>query len=460
MLIPNTNYKIDRNIKRIFLNDKIIKPIDGVYNITVNDELVLNKDYLWLERLTILNLVLPNDFHYALEYLDFHEHTPYGVSKDVNFIPIFRKPIYYDKIYRIIARYPSYAVSNTGIVKNINSGAIIKCEDVKVFKYNRHRLLDPITNKHRIPATHRLVAMCWCTNTDYKNKNVIEHKDNNKNNNYYKNLHWVTNRHNVHKARVNNQGYLVRNIETSVISYFKTIGEVSNFIGRSSKIDVSRTPLHNQRIWKGNSGIFEIQYKTLNNIWVYDKITSTKVIYELSTSTGKIYFSSIYKLLKHLKLPANTTLLDIILYLEQKLPGTKINTIIGNGTMREREVKNIITGDIYSSAKMKDLIKITGIPKSTMVKYLDLGWDDRIINNWLMRYKSTLPWSDELGLAYSYNPSNKKIVFTSDNGEIIRFTSISHASKALKIAQRTVVKKIIKNKKIFYNNKIGYLSEY
>ena len=107
MLIPNTNYKIDRNIKRIFLNDKMIKPIDGVYNITVNDELVLNKDYLWLERLTILNLVLPNDFHYALEYLDFHEHTPYGVSKDVNFIPIFRKPIYYDKIYRIIARYPS-----------------------------------------------------------------------------------------------------------------------------------------------------------------------------------------------------------------------------------------------------------------------------------------------------------------------------------------------------------------
>ena len=148
------------------------------------------------------------------------------------------------------------------------------------------------------------------------------------------------------------------------------------------------------------------------------------------------------------------------MYLEQKLPGTKINTIIGNGTMREREVKNIITGDIYSSAKMKDLINITGIPKSTMVKYLDLGWDDRIINNWLMRYKSTLPWSDELGLAYSYNPSNKKIVFTSDNGEIIRFTSISHASKALKIAQRTVVKKIIKNKKIFYNNKIGYLSEY
>lgn len=60
-----------------------------------------------------------------------------------------------------------------------------------------------VNSKRKDILIHRLVAQTFIQNTD-KTKCIINHKDGDKLNNFYKNLEWCTTQENTHHAKVNN----------------------------------------------------------------------------------------------------------------------------------------------------------------------------------------------------------------------------------------------------------------
>jgi len=86
------------------------------------------------------------------------------------------------EIFKIIPSYKNYEVSNLGKVRNISSGRILSPN----YKdgYDRVR----ICGKYK--SIHRLVAELFVPNPD--NKSQVRHKNNNKKDNNFQNLLWVT----------------------------------------------------------------------------------------------------------------------------------------------------------------------------------------------------------------------------------------------------------------------------
>ena len=88
--------------------------------------------------------------------------------------------------WKSISEYPNYEVSNTGKVRNINSGRILKPRLAK--GYERVILCDHNICKPK--TVHRLVAQTFIRDTN--NNLQVNHKDGNKLNNNVENLEWVT----------------------------------------------------------------------------------------------------------------------------------------------------------------------------------------------------------------------------------------------------------------------------
>ena len=150
--------------------------------------------------------------------------------------------------------------------------------------------------------------------------------------------------------------------------------------------------------------------------------------------------------------------MDINLYIvKNKLP-FKIEIIYGSGGISIKTAKNIKTGEIVERNTAKELSLATGLSKSTIIKYLNLGIDDLIINGWLIRHKIDLPWADDINILRTPKIYNKKVYYTTVSGEVTEFYSTQEASKKIGYSQGTIVKKINKNIIVKYNNTIGYLS--
>lgn len=105
----------------------------------------------------------------------------------------------------IIGYEDYYQISNYGNVRNKKTNYLYKLTDINNIGYKRITLRNPIKRFF----VHRLVALHFCDG--YKEGLVVNHKDGNKTNNYFKNLEWVTRSENDLHAFKNNlrqiQGY-------------------------------------------------------------------------------------------------------------------------------------------------------------------------------------------------------------------------------------------------------------
>lgn len=135
-----------------------------------------------------------------------------------------------------------YLVSNQGkvfsIPRNGTSGGFLK---IYTDRYGYHKV---VLRKNDVPhyyTVHRLVALAFVPNPD--NKPQVNHIDNCKTNNYYKNLEWCTNYENLYhshkqkRQRINATPVKAINKVTGKVFTFNSQREASRFTGvRQSSI--------------------------------------------------------------------------------------------------------------------------------------------------------------------------------------------------------------------------------
>lgn len=103
------------------------------------------------------------------------------------------------EIWRNVADYDGeYQVSNTGKVKSLKSGCILRHSIINGY----HRVSLYKNSKRKCYMVHRLVAGAFLDNSDDK-KTQINHIDGNKSNNNVINLEWCTQTENlIHSFRI------------------------------------------------------------------------------------------------------------------------------------------------------------------------------------------------------------------------------------------------------------------
>ena len=93
-------------------------------------------------------------------------------------------------------------------------------------------LIDKNTSKYVTIDVHRLVAITFVTGRS-KDKNIVNHIDQNKLNNHYKNLEWVSVKDNVRYSmgKSVNQVDLITN---EIIKTFDTISDANKFMNKTA----------------------------------------------------------------------------------------------------------------------------------------------------------------------------------------------------------------------------------
>lgn len=110
-----------------------------------------------------------------------------------------------------------YSISNHGRVRNNNTGRLLKGSHVGRTKkrqripYKCHGLL--INGERKFFLTHRLVAENFLSKPEFKN--IVNHIDENVQNNHWSNLEWVTNKENCrhsNKKRIIQSDYFTGDV--------------------------------------------------------------------------------------------------------------------------------------------------------------------------------------------------------------------------------------------------------
>lgn len=101
--------------------------------------------------------------------------------------------------FKSIECFPNILIGNNGTIKTKEyidkSGNKRKSKILKTFDHNGYtRVRITIENGQKVIGVHRLVALAFVKNNN--NYPEVNHIDENKSNNYYKNLEWVTHKEN------------------------------------------------------------------------------------------------------------------------------------------------------------------------------------------------------------------------------------------------------------------------
>lgn len=117
-------------------------------------------------------------------------------------------------MYVLIPGYKNHEVNEYGVILNTKTGNIIQPYKSK----QGYLYVKPCeNNKTTHLAVHRAVGMCFCKG--YAEGLVIDHIDGNKENNYYKNLRWCTQKKNLEHGYKRRKDTPLRNYTSCNLFY-------------------------------------------------------------------------------------------------------------------------------------------------------------------------------------------------------------------------------------------------
>lgn len=149
-----------------------------------------------------------NKLKKAKKKIRVNQNEQYVREKDFQIAPKYfykmifdNTPRHDDEEWRDIVGYEGlYKISNYGVVINKNYRVIgtYYGDDLydDLIKYNCVTLVK--NGKSKKYDIHRLVALTFVPNPNPSEFNIVNHIDENKHNNYYKNLEWCTTAYNLH----------------------------------------------------------------------------------------------------------------------------------------------------------------------------------------------------------------------------------------------------------------------
>jgi hypothetical protein len=148
-------------------------------------------------------------FDYVVNYIELKPLFRITSKVDDKYmvIPLFTKPIEFSLMnyeqygaFRLFADIPYIGVNERGIIYNLKTDKFIS---PRVTKYKT------ISLGNIDISVNRLVAFEWCNNDDYVKNYVVDHINQDKLDNYYKNLRWLSNKANVSRSHSYNNGVAI-----------------------------------------------------------------------------------------------------------------------------------------------------------------------------------------------------------------------------------------------------------
>lgn len=400
----------DSNVSYSTIEDEVyisrIKVVSKEYRITIGGiNITVNKE--WIKYFAIYNLSFPLEYNYCIKQLIF-KPARFKNKKEskLSKFPFFKKPIeitYKDKVYRLLARYPYYAVSNEGEVINIVTKVVYTQYYPKQFGYMTVFIPDPLLNcKSNVSVTaHKLVALAWVDNDDYIVKNVVDHIDNNKLNNNANNLQWLSESGNQVKNPNHVTKVETRNIDTGEIKSYNSIREFYRLCNTKLNFGNKGNLLIPGKIWNIHNRRYEIRMPLLGQKWFYEDVK------EIIDHT-EIYGSNVQA--------------------------------------KNLDTKEIVTGTVINVSKQ------TGVSTPVIYKKLKTKDDYTPVLGWLIRIKTNNAWADETNsLSFTKNEP-VKVISIVDGIKTIH-NSKREAARYYNICDRTVTNRLVKKDVFRLNSK-------
>lgn len=473
-IIPNTNIYVDDEDKRLYmefydhrLKIKYLKDVthslpnnDGNVGIHIRTCYVL-KDIEWYINLSIHNINLPIEHNNRYKDIVFVKANHHGVAKKhgYEYLPILDNPItiYINNVeFRLVLISSDYCISNNGVLYNLKKKVYVKELNNDDYPYIRYSIRLPYRNNINTTITkHKLVALCWCHNDDYVNKCVVDHIDNNKFNNHYTNLNWVTASENRSKFNFGSKdsNFIIRNIETKEVKYFNSLKSVSEYLDRY-RIDVTRQPLKYGKVWKTNKGCYEIYKVTDFKKWLHNTIPDIKKYsYEIIDNGIHTKYSNLTEIRNKYGLRTKYNNKEVTSYnivnVIKNVCGKNIKLIpLLNSFKNGIEIYNLQTNEskLYNGKDaLKNICLEYGCNRNVVYNRLTHKFDNKpILGKYLVRAKTNEPWRTDI-IKQSNLAKQIIAINTKDETDIINYNSIYEIYKITKLDYKTIYKFIDKN---------------
>ncbi len=156
--------------------------------------------------------------------------------KDARETPVFEK----DEIFKNCGiiddiDLSNYEISNYGKVKSLFRNIILEHDDTK--EYSSVKLCDTTGTQQYKYQVHRLVAIIFVYGRT-KERNVVNHLDENQYNNYYKNLEWTTPKENTEYS-LGRKVVMIDKMNNNIIKTFISMADAAKFLGMKSCNNIS-----------------------------------------------------------------------------------------------------------------------------------------------------------------------------------------------------------------------------
>ncbi len=415
----------------------------------------------WLKWLAYYEIRLPTELKDSLLKIKFVKVNRKGKNRFVKALPVFRKPIVIQDKYRLVPCFPRYAVGSDGEVLDIYTGLI---ENIHFNHYKSVFIYDPYRNRKREVALHLLLAEAWVTNPDIHVNDIVNHIDGDKWNNDISNLEWTTFTGNLVHAfendlRTDNIQCKVRDVFTGEIKKFASLSSAGNFMkSRNCVYSLNKHNTPNKLI----NGRYELRIGEDHTPWFYEKhVLGTKAgryTILIRDKEGLVKEYPDVRTFKKLFGVWNvSSIYDLIARAEKLYPDLTFS-FEDHYHVGEVQAYKLDTREVFEATGMKPLIRLIksrGIECSINSFKIALKKNGKkAYKGFLVRYKTDEPWALE---NHAINEYQSKCILAEniETKETIRFDSLRHAERVLKVS-RDMLKNRIKIRKPVGNFLLHY----